>query len=115
MNEDPLVKEFVVFGSGKPIPDVLVFRSEAATNMSDEEFIDATWPTVQNTNTHAERFSEAVKRRRSHYRLQLTSPGQTRALSNVFRSTARSLSKLKMCTGDSKIASPELKSLAWSK
>lgn len=61
MNEDPLVKEAVVFGAGKSIPGLLVFRSEAAKDMSDEKFIDVIWPTVQKANAHAERFSQISK------------------------------------------------------
>ncbi len=40
VNENPFVKEAVVFGAGQSIPGLLVFRSEAAKHMSDEEFID---------------------------------------------------------------------------
>ena len=61
MNEDPLVREAVVFGAGKSIPGLLVFRSEAAKDMSDENFIDAIWPTVENVNDNAERFSRMSK------------------------------------------------------
>lgn len=61
VNEDLLVKEAVVFGAGKSIPGLLVFRSEAAKYMSDEGFIDAIWPTVQKANAHAESFSQISK------------------------------------------------------
>ena len=61
MNEDPLVREAVVFGAGKSFPGLLVFRSEAAKDMSDEEYINAIWPTVQKANAHAERFSRMSK------------------------------------------------------
>ena len=61
MNEDPLVREAVVFGTGKSIPGLLVFRSEAAKDMSDEKYVDAIWPTVQKANAHAERFSQIGK------------------------------------------------------
>jgi len=61
VNEDPLIKEAVVFGAGKSMPGLLVFRSEAARYMSDTEFIDAIWPTVQNANAHAESFSQLSK------------------------------------------------------
>ena len=61
INEDPRVKEAVVFGAGESIPGLLVFRSDAAKDMSDENFIDAIWPTVQKANEHAERFSQMSK------------------------------------------------------
>ena len=61
INADPLVKEAVVFGAGKSIPGLLVFRSDAAKDMADKDFIDAIWPTVKNANAHAESFAQISK------------------------------------------------------
>ena len=59
--EDPLIKEAVVFGAGKSIPGLLVFRSDAAKDLADTEFIDSIWPTVKHANSHAESFSQISK------------------------------------------------------
>lgn len=61
IRQDPLIKECCIFGTGKSIPGVFVFRNDDSQNMSDVEFIDAIWPTVQKANTHAESFSQISK------------------------------------------------------
>ena len=61
IRQDPLIKECCIFGTGKPIPGIFVFRNEDSRNMSDQEFIDAIWPTVQSANAHAESFSQISK------------------------------------------------------
>ncbi|KAL6720006.1 hypothetical protein ACLMJK_001927 [Lecanora helva] len=53
-----LVKEAVVFGVGKSLPGLLLFRAEAAKNTSDEDFIAAVWPVIEATNRIAEGFSQ---------------------------------------------------------
>lgn len=58
IREQPLVREDVVFGVAKPIPGLLVFRSEAAKEMPDDEFVDRIWPDVEAANQTAEGFSQ---------------------------------------------------------
>lgn len=58
IRQDTLIRECCVFGTGKSIPGILVFRNDNSSNMSDKEFVDAIWPTVQNANAQAESFSQ---------------------------------------------------------
>lgn len=53
-----LVREAVVFGVERPVPGLLLFRAKAAQNLSDEEFLGAVWPVVEDANSHAEGFSQ---------------------------------------------------------
>ncbi|KAL8958002.1 MAG: hypothetical protein Q9193_004858, partial [Seirophora villosa] len=59
--EQPLVKEAVVFGVSKPFPGLLVFRSEAAKDLPDDEFVERIWPDVEAANQAAEGFSRIGK------------------------------------------------------
>ena len=52
-----LVKEAVVFGVGKEIPGLLLFRAEAARKLSDEDFILKVWSDIEDANRSAEGFS----------------------------------------------------------
>jgi hypothetical protein len=61
VKHDPLVREAVVFGIEKTIPGILIIRSDAARDMSDTEYIDAIWPSVQEANANAEAFSQISK------------------------------------------------------
>ena len=56
-----LVKEAVVFGIGRSIPGLLLFRAEAAKDLTDEAFVKAVWPKVQRSNELAETFSHISK------------------------------------------------------
>ncbi|KAL8663293.1 MAG: hypothetical protein Q9168_008120 [Polycauliona sp. 1 TL-2023] len=58
IKEHPLVREDVVFGVDRPLPGLLAFRSEAASAMTDDAFIDAIWPDVEAANKNAEGFSQ---------------------------------------------------------
>ncbi|KAF7908711.1 uncharacterized protein EAF01_004466 [Botrytis porri] len=53
-----LVREAVVFGIDKALPGLLVIRSEAAREMSDEEFINGIWPAIGEANANAESLSQ---------------------------------------------------------
>lgn len=61
IRQDPLIRECCIFGTGKSIPGMLVFRNDDSRNMSDEDFIDTIWPTVQKANAQAESFSQISK------------------------------------------------------
>lgn len=58
IRQHAMVREAVVFGIGRAIPGLLVFRSQAAQNLGDKEFIDAIWPTIDAANRVAEEFSQ---------------------------------------------------------
>ncbi|KAK4691546.1 hypothetical protein P7C71_g5477, partial [Lecanoromycetidae sp. Uapishka_2] len=61
IRQDPLVKECCIFGTGKSIPGIFIFRNNESRALSDGEFIDAIWPTIQKANAHAESFSQISK------------------------------------------------------
>ncbi|RMZ90613.1 hypothetical protein DV736_g2175, partial [Chaetothyriales sp. CBS 134916] len=52
-----LVKEAVVFGFQRAVPGVVIFRSEYAKSLSDDDFLQAVWPQVETANRQAEAFS----------------------------------------------------------
>ena len=58
IRQDPLVRDTVVFGVGRPIPGALIFRSDSAAGLADKEFIDLIWPAVKDANSRAEGFSQ---------------------------------------------------------
>ena len=61
IRQDPLIKECCVFGTGKSIPGIIVFRNDASRDMPDRQFIDAIWPTIESANAQAESFSQISK------------------------------------------------------
>ena len=61
LRQNPLIKECCIFGAGRSIPGILVFRNDDSRHMSDDDFVDAIWPTVQKANAHAESFSQISK------------------------------------------------------
>lgn len=61
IRQDPLIRECCVFGTGRSVPGMLVFRNDDSRSMSDEHFIDAIWPTVRSANAQAEGFSQISK------------------------------------------------------
>ncbi|KAL6717390.1 hypothetical protein ACLMJK_005305 [Lecanora helva] len=58
---DSLVRDCCVFGTGKSVPGILVFRDDSGKDLPDSDFIDAIWPTVQKANAKAESFSRISK------------------------------------------------------
>ena len=58
IRQDPLVKEAVVFGVGRDVPGLLVFRSESARDLADDEFVQKIWPTTESANSKSESFSQ---------------------------------------------------------
>ncbi len=58
VQEHPLVRVAVVFGISRPIPGLLVFRSETARNISDDDFIMAIYPSIQDANLASESFAK---------------------------------------------------------
>ena len=58
IRQHSLVREAVVFGIGRAIPGLLIFKSDAAEKLDDEDFIEKIWPTVDTANRVAEGFSQ---------------------------------------------------------
>ena len=61
IRQDPLIRECCIFGTGRSIPGIFVFRNHDSRDMSDERFIDTIWPTIQKANAQAESFSQISK------------------------------------------------------
>lgn len=61
IRQDPLIRECCIFGTGKSIPGIFVFRNNDSRDLSDGNFIDAIWPTIQKANAQAESFSQISK------------------------------------------------------
>ncbi|KIY03266.1 uncharacterized protein Z520_01733 [Fonsecaea multimorphosa CBS 102226] len=57
LRQHPLIREAVVFGIGRALPGVLLFRSAPAAAMSDEEFVERLWPVVDEANSKVESFA----------------------------------------------------------
>lgn len=58
IKQDPLVHEAVVVGLEKAAPGLLLFQSPDVSDLSEDEFIEAIWPTIEGANARAERFSQ---------------------------------------------------------
>ncbi|KAI0460465.1 acetyl-CoA synthetase-like protein [Xylaria acuta] len=50
VRESPLVRDGLMVGNERPVPGLLLFRSTAATALSDDEVIDAVWPMIEAAN-----------------------------------------------------------------
>lgn len=63
IRQDQLVLEAVVVGVDKPIPGLLLFRSDRkdAAVLDDHEFLDRVWPSIVDANAHAEGFSQITR------------------------------------------------------
>lgn len=57
IRKSELIKEVAVFGFQRSVPGVIVFRSEQAATLDDEDFLDAIWPRIEEANRQAETFS----------------------------------------------------------
>ncbi|EED14989.1 NRPS-like enzyme, putative [Talaromyces stipitatus ATCC 10500] len=58
IKQSPLVREAVVFGIGREVPGLLLFRELGTSQLDDKEFLDQVWPTIEYANSHAESFSQ---------------------------------------------------------
>jgi len=58
IRQHELIREAAVFGVERTVPGVIVFRSEHAAQLCDEEFIDRVWPQIEDANSQAESFSQ---------------------------------------------------------
>ncbi|KAK5462928.1 hypothetical protein LTS15_002640 [Exophiala xenobiotica] len=61
IRKSELIKEVAVFGFQRSVPGVIVFRSEQAATLDDEEFLNAIWPRIEEANRQAETFSRIPK------------------------------------------------------
>lgn len=61
IRQDRMVQEAAVFGIGRSVPGVIIFRSHDAKDISDDEFFAAVWPAVEDANARAESFSRIPK------------------------------------------------------
>ncbi|KAI5366289.1 Putative AMP-dependent synthetase/ligase, phosphopantetheine binding ACP domain, AMP-binding protein [Septoria linicola] len=62
IRQDALVREAVIFGFQRTVPGLLVFRSiENGVDLSDDEFLEQIWPSVEAANLQAESFSRVPK------------------------------------------------------
>lgn len=61
IREHELVREAVVVGVDRALPGVLLFRAQSSDNLTDEEYLDAVWPTIADANSRAEGFSQISK------------------------------------------------------
>ena len=62
IRQDDLVREAVLFGFERTVPGVIIFRSnEHGLDLSDSEYLQAVWPTVEAANVSAPTFSRIPK------------------------------------------------------
>ena len=57
IRQEALVQEAVVFGDGKTVPGLIIVRAEAGADLSDEDFLQHIWPSVEDANSRAESFA----------------------------------------------------------
>ncbi|KAM0806547.1 putative NRPS-like enzyme [Seiridium cardinale] len=53
-----LVREVVVFGIGREIPGLLLFRAPGTSHLTDDNFLDQVWPVIEDANRHSEGFAQ---------------------------------------------------------
>lgn len=60
VKQHPLVHEAVVVGVGKVTPGLLILRSEeaGAHSLSNEDYLNAIWPSIEEANCRAEAFAQ---------------------------------------------------------
>ena len=56
-----LVREAVVVGIDQTIPGLLIFRAKEGDHLSEEAYLDAIWPSVEEANSRAEAFSQITR------------------------------------------------------
>lgn len=62
IRQDEIVREAVVFGVQQTMPGLIVFRAkEKALELSDEQYLDAVWPTIEAANAKAESFARVIR------------------------------------------------------
>ncbi|CAK7226670.1 putative NRPS-like protein biosynthetic cluster [Sporothrix curviconia] len=61
VREHPLVRDALMFGNDRAIPGMLVFRSQAGAALTEDEFIRAIWPSVEQANSMADEFARITR------------------------------------------------------
>jgi thioester reductase-like protein len=62
IRQDEIVREAVVFGVQQTMPGLIVFRAqEKGLEFSDEQYLDAVWPTIEAANAKAETFARVIR------------------------------------------------------
>ena len=58
VRQSPLVREAVVFGIDRPLPGLLIFRSDLSYHLSDDQVLDALWSMIDDANTKVSAFGQ---------------------------------------------------------
>ncbi|KAL6415833.1 hypothetical protein AUP68_00035 [Ilyonectria robusta] len=61
IRQEEIVKEATVFGDGRTYPGMLIIKADRAAHISDEEYLEKIWPSVEDANRRAETFSRIPK------------------------------------------------------
>ncbi|KAF2164455.1 hypothetical protein M409DRAFT_56717 [Zasmidium cellare ATCC 36951] len=62
IRQDDLVREAAMFGFQRTVPGLLIFRStEKGLDLSDSQYLESVWPTIEAANLQAESFSRVPK------------------------------------------------------
>ncbi|CAK7215727.1 putative NRPS-like protein biosynthetic cluster [Sporothrix bragantina] len=61
VREHPLVRDALMFGNDRAIPGMLVFRSQAGAALTEDEFIRAIWPSIEQANSIADEFARITR------------------------------------------------------
>ncbi|OAA61918.1 Male sterility, NAD-binding protein [Niveomyces insectorum RCEF 264] len=61
VREHPFVRDALMFGNDRPLPGLLVFRAQAAAALTEDAFLDAIWPSVEQANRLADEFARITR------------------------------------------------------
>ncbi|EPE06928.1 nrps-like enzyme [Ophiostoma piceae UAMH 11346] len=61
VREHPLVNDALMFGNDRALPGMLVFRAKGAAAMTEDEFLNAIWPSVEQANSIADEFARITR------------------------------------------------------
>lgn len=61
IKQHPLIQEAVVVGVGRAAPGLLVFRTEESKRLSDKEYLNTVWLSIEEANSRAEQFSQIAR------------------------------------------------------
>ncbi|CAK7204519.1 putative NRPS-like protein biosynthetic cluster [Sporothrix eucalyptigena] len=61
VREHPLVRDALMFGNDRAIPGMLVFRSQAGAALTEDEFVRAIWPSIEQANSIADEFARITR------------------------------------------------------
>ncbi|KAJ5129945.1 uncharacterized protein N7515_005984 [Penicillium bovifimosum] len=63
IKQHPLIHDAVVVGVGKAAPGLLIFRAHdaQADHLTDNQYLNLVWPTIQEANSRAEAFSQIAR------------------------------------------------------